>query len=138
MSSDQLKGVDACFAEYLDGCWDRFLQWIWEQKDIFLLSVDQVIVFLKANGNRGKYLMAITDQVGKGPAFRVDGGYINPDDIKSYKHRCLLFSILNAARQMSYLRFSSYQLYLLKLYYLFELRKCPVLIIFPLIKYIST
>ncbi|XP_067140994.1 uncharacterized protein [Centruroides vittatus] len=115
------KGADARFAKYLDRCWYRYVQWIWEQKDIFQLNVDQAIVVLKANGNKGKYLTAIADQVGKGPAFRVDGGYINPDDIKSYKNRCLLFSILNAARQMHCLGFTFYHLYLLKLFCLFEL-----------------
>ncbi|XP_023229025.1 uncharacterized protein LOC111629363 isoform X2 [Centruroides sculpturatus] len=115
------KGADAHFAKYLDRCWDRYLQWVWEQKDIFLLTVDQAIVVLKANGNKGKYLTAIADQVGKGPAFRVDEGYINPDDIKSYKYRCLFFTILNAARQMSNLDFSFYHLYLLKLLCLFYL-----------------
>ncbi|XP_067140988.1 uncharacterized protein [Centruroides vittatus] len=115
------KGADARFAKYLDRCWDRYVQWIWEQKDIILLSVAQAIAVLKANRKKGKYLMAITDQVDKGPAFRVDEGYINPDDIKSYKHRCLLFSILNAARQMSRLRFTFYHLYLLKLICLFHL-----------------
>ncbi|XP_023241793.1 uncharacterized protein LOC111640021 [Centruroides sculpturatus] len=115
------KGADAHFAKYLDRCWDRYVQWIWEQKDIFQLNVDQVIVLLKANGNKGKYLTAIADQVGKGPAFKVDGGYINPDDIKSHKHRCLLFSILKAARQMFDFEFTFYHLYLLKLLCFFEL-----------------
>ncbi|XP_023209539.1 uncharacterized protein LOC111612540 [Centruroides sculpturatus] len=115
------KGADAHFAKYLDRCWDRYVQWIWEQKDIFQLNVDQVIVLLKANGNKGKYLTAIADQVGKGPAFKVDGGYINPDNIKSYKHRCLLIIILNIATQMFHLKFTFYHLYLLKLVCLFKL-----------------
>ncbi|XP_023237251.1 uncharacterized protein LOC111636277 [Centruroides sculpturatus] len=115
------KGADAHFAKYMDRCWDRYVQWIWEQKDIFQLNVDQVIVLLKANGNKGRYLTAIADQVGKGPAFKVDGGYINPNDIKSYKHRCLLITILKTATQMFDLKFTFYHLYLLKLVCLFKL-----------------
>ncbi|XP_023211972.1 uncharacterized protein LOC111614840 isoform X2 [Centruroides sculpturatus] len=117
----EVKGADAHFAKYMDRCWERYVQWIWEQKDIFQLNVNQAIVLLKANGNKGRYLTAIADQVGKGPAFKVDGGYINPNDIKSYKHRCLLITILNTATQMFYLKFTFYHLYLLKLVCLFKL-----------------
>ncbi|XP_023219007.1 uncharacterized protein LOC111621173 [Centruroides sculpturatus] len=115
------KGADAHFAKYLDRCWDRYVQWIWEQKDIFQLNIDQVIVLLKANGKKGKYLTAIADQVGKGPAFKVDGGYINLDDIKSRDHRRLLIIILNTATKMFDLKFTFYHFYLLKLVCLFKL-----------------
>ncbi|XP_023211486.1 uncharacterized protein LOC111614343 [Centruroides sculpturatus] len=114
-------GADAHFAKYMDRCWERYVQWIWEQKDIFQLNVDQVIVLLKANGNKGRYLTAIADQLGKGPAFKVDGGYINPDDIKFCEHRCLLIIILKTATQMFDLKFTFYHLYLLKLVCLFKL-----------------
>lgn len=112
---DRLKNTDIRLMKYIDGCLDNFLEWIWEQGDIFQLIAEDAIKLMKKYEYRSRYIAFVISLIGCHQTIKVDRGYINLEDVESYDLRCLAMSASQAALFLSEFGWTTKELYLIKL-----------------------